>query len=125
MTFLIQPIDQGVCQKMKDSYKKSFFCKFISSKETVPDYQRIFNIKDAIFNVAMAWNDVKNSTLRKAWKKLDEADMVVYSSDEDEEFERFDDQNEFEGFDIQPILEIMSTVSPDHPKHLTEEDIKE
>ena len=34
------------------------------------DFQRKYNIKDAIFSVAVAWNGVKKSTLFNAWKNL-------------------------------------------------------
>ena len=62
VTLLIQPMDQGVCQKLKQSCKKTFSRKLINSEDTVADFQKNYNIKNAIFDVATAWNDVKNST---------------------------------------------------------------
>ncbi|KAK9718528.1 hypothetical protein QE152_g23145 [Popillia japonica] len=34
------------------------------------DFQKKFNIKDAIFGIALAWNKVKPTTLQKSWRKL-------------------------------------------------------
>ncbi|KAK3880372.1 hypothetical protein Pcinc_015138 [Petrolisthes cinctipes] len=70
VTSLIQPMDQGICQKLKESYKKSFTTRLINSTDSVKDLQRKFNIKNAIYFSALAWEDVKDSTLMNSWRKL-------------------------------------------------------
>ncbi|KAK3882459.1 hypothetical protein Pcinc_013166 [Petrolisthes cinctipes] len=70
VTSLIQPMDQGVCQKLKELYKKSFTTRLINSTDSVKDLQRKFNIKNAIYFSALAWEDVKDSTLMNSWRKL-------------------------------------------------------
>ena len=42
----------------------------INSGCSVKDFQSTFNMKDAIFAAAVAWQEVKNDTLIKAWRKL-------------------------------------------------------
>lgn len=70
VTPLIQPKDQGVIQNFKCKYRVSFIQGLINSDCSVKDFQSTFNMKDAIFAAAVAWQEVKNDTLIKAWRKL-------------------------------------------------------
>ena len=60
VTSVIQPMDQGVIQNFKINYRKSFLRKLVNYENgTIPDFQKQFNVKDAIFMASLAWLDVK------------------------------------------------------------------
>ncbi|XP_005302607.2 jerky protein homolog [Chrysemys picta bellii] len=113
VTSLIQPMDQGIIQNMKCYYRRDFLRELINHEGTIQDFQSRYNIKDAIFNVACAWNSVKSETLRRAWIKLWPSVMFAeVSSDEDE----------FEGFKVRvrkntfaQILEMVKDTPSSHP----------
>jgi hypothetical protein len=70
VTSLLQPMDQGVIQNFKTHYRATFLQSLITSDCMVIDFQKKFNIKDAIFGIALAWDKVKPTTLQKSWRKL-------------------------------------------------------
>ncbi|KAK4288417.1 hypothetical protein Pmani_038554 [Petrolisthes manimaculis] len=80
----------------------------------------------------MAWDDVKDSTLAKSWRKLYdkqlkvENNMYVFCDDpEDPDFEGFDEPD-FEGFEeVNNIHEIVQSVPNHLAKALTRDDINE
>ncbi|KAK3852017.1 hypothetical protein Pcinc_041374 [Petrolisthes cinctipes] len=113
-------MDQGVCQNMKQSYKTSFSCKLINSDFSVQDFQRSYTIKDAIFDVALAWQDVKEETLRRSWRKL-YGEIMFYGDEENEEFAGFNGRSNV----VKDIMEVMSSVPSDDPKKMTADDITE
>ena len=55
---------------MKASYKHDFMEKMISSDLGPREFQSCFYVKDALFSVATAWNNLKTATLTKAWSNL-------------------------------------------------------
>lgn len=89
VTSLIQPMDQGVIQNFKVNYRRSFMRKLINYDEgSIPDFQRAFNVKDAIFMASLAWQDVKQQTLMRCWRKL--YPLVMFEDEEgDDDFEGF------------------------------------
>jgi hypothetical protein len=50
-------------------------------------------IKDAIFNIACAWNSVKANILRLAWRKLWPAVMIAEGALHEEDFTGFNVHN--------------------------------
>lgn len=88
VTSLIQPMDQGVIQNFKVNYRRSFMRKLIHYDGSIPQFQREFNVKDAIFMASLAWQDVKQQTLKRSWRKL--YPLVMFEEEEgDEDFEGF------------------------------------
>ena len=72
-TSLIQPMDQGVLENLKKRYKKSLLRKLIMADEeglSMITFVKGINIKDVVYMIADAWNDVLSSTLCKSWFKL-------------------------------------------------------
>ncbi|GFT02822.1 jerky protein homolog [Nephila pilipes] len=70
VTPLIQPMNQGVIQSVKCFYRKSFVQGILDSDCNIKDFQRQFNVKDAIFTIALAWNQMKEVTLQWCWHKV-------------------------------------------------------
>ena len=58
-----RPQDQGVLQNFKCKYRVSFIQGLINSDCSVKDFQSTFNMNDAIFAAAVAWQEVKNDTI--------------------------------------------------------------
>lgn len=134
VTSLIQPMDQGVCQNLKSLYKKSFCRKLVTSDLPVVDFQQSFSIKNAIFHCAMAWDEIKEVTLQRCWRKLYNMKLKVedYQFVEDD-FEGFDedglDLENFEGFgeDLSPVTTIhkIKKIVAETDMKLNEADIDE
>lgn len=59
----------------------------------IQDFLKEFSLKDAIYTVANAWNDVDKSTLTNGWHRL-QATMMFENDLADEDFEGFHDSNE-------------------------------
>lgn len=70
VTSLIQPMDQGVIQNFKCFYRASFLRELIQADCSVINFQKKFNIKDAVLATALAWGKVKETTIQKSWRKL-------------------------------------------------------
>ena len=79
-TSLIQPMDQGVLESTKRRYRKELLRKLLlydtttsaedDPKLTVVEFWKKLNIKDVMFMIAKAWNDIPESTIRASWNKL-------------------------------------------------------
>lgn len=41
-----------------------------SEEINVKDFWKRYTIKDTVFNIAQAWNDLPHVTLKRAWNKL-------------------------------------------------------
>ncbi|GBO15325.1 Jerky [Araneus ventricosus] len=66
VTFLIQPMDQGVIQNFKCFYRRSFIQGLLNSDCDVTDFQKKFAVKDAVYAIALSWNQVKNTHSKNA-----------------------------------------------------------
>lgn len=71
-TSIIQPMDQGIIENMKCGYRKDFIKSLLSFDDalTVKAFWKSCKkmiigraVKDAIFNIASAWVDLKESNL--------------------------------------------------------------
>ena len=56
---ILQPMDQAVIKSLKPSCKHDFMQQMISSDLGQREFPSCFNIKDVLFSVATAWNNVK------------------------------------------------------------------
>ena len=81
-TSILQPLDQGLLEALKRRYKKCLLRHIVlensASSLTVPDIVKGLTIKDAVYWVSQAWEDVSPITVKKSWKKL------IPSSDADD-----------------------------------------
>ncbi|XP_053547000.1 tigger transposable element-derived protein 1-like [Bombina bombina] len=77
-TSLLQPMDQCVIAAFKLNYLKRTFSKCIAAidkeegagQEVLSKFWKSYNILDCIKTVRDAWNDIKDTTMKRAWKKL-------------------------------------------------------
>ena len=73
VTSLIQPMDQGVIETLKRSYKKKLLRGVIIADdqgESIIDFIKSVNMSRVIQFVSEAWNEVKATILRKSWNKI-------------------------------------------------------
>uniref|UniRef100_UPI00398F1AAA jerky protein homolog n=1 Tax=Pristiophorus japonicus TaxID=55135 RepID=UPI00398F1AAA len=110
VTSLIQPMDQGVIQNFKCHYRNNFMRKLINNDQSISDFQRAYNIKDAIYACSLAWREVKNTTLKRCWCKLWPNVIFEDSASDDEEFKGF----YLRANKKQAVKEIVEIVSSAH-----------
>ena len=67
-------MDQGVLESTKRRYRKELLAFWQiqltvqNPKHTVIEFWKKLNIKDAMFLIAAAWNDIPESTLQASWR---------------------------------------------------------
>uniref|UniRef100_A0A8C4SMY0 HTH CENPB-type domain-containing protein n=1 Tax=Erpetoichthys calabaricus TaxID=27687 RepID=A0A8C4SMY0_ERPCA len=72
VTSILQPMDQGVLQALKQNYRKMLLRSLLEDNEelTILDKLMKMNIKDVIYWVAEAWENTCKESLQKSWKNL-------------------------------------------------------
>ena len=73
VTPLIQPMDQGVMEKMKRRYRKEMLRKLLildESEEGILSACKKFNTKDCCYMLRDAWKCLAQDNLSRAWEKL-------------------------------------------------------
>lgn len=72
VTSLVQPMDQGVLEKIKKVYKRQMLSQLVEDEgeHGVVEVLKSFNVKTVIYMIAEAWDQVGRETLIKSWKKL-------------------------------------------------------
>ena len=106
VTPLIQPMDQGIISNLKHIYKSAFPRNLVSTDMNVPEFQKNFDFKDAIY----AWKDVKDSTLHNCWHKL-----WPTLATEDFDFEGSDDPDAVSTDQIEKLHHLASQAPASHP----------
>ena len=87
-TFLVQPMDQSVLENLKRRYRKELLKKLLLADESSGDLSEVscfdfwkrLTIKDAIYMVSDAWNDITDANIRASWKKLLGGDQLATST---------------------------------------------
>ncbi|XP_043485190.1 jerky protein homolog-like [Leptopilina heterotoma] len=72
VTSLIQPMEQGVIEKLKKIYRKSLLRDMLIEKdeESLSKYLKDFNILNCCTFIAMAWREISPTNIIRAWRKL-------------------------------------------------------
>ncbi|XP_006147685.1 jerky protein homolog-like [Tupaia chinensis] len=125
VTSVIQPCDQGILRSMKSKYKHYFLNRMLASVNRglkIQDFLKEFSLKDAIYAIANAWNDVDKLTLTNAWHRL-WATMMFENDLADDDFEGFRDSNE--KMMISKLITYAKSLSVESVNKLEEADIEE
>ena len=71
VTSLIQPMDQGVLECMKRTYRKSLLRDLIAQGgDNMITYLNGLHILNVLEHISTAWNQISPETIRKSWNKL-------------------------------------------------------
>lgn len=73
ITTLIQPMDQGMLKCLKINYRKKFMFSLLHNLNNggnLIQYLKSINIKDVIFRVATAWDELPTLTIAKSWNQV-------------------------------------------------------
>lgn len=72
VTALIQPMDQGVIEAAKKIYKRSLARRLLlqDDKISLTQFLKKLSLKDCCEMIAAAWEEVKSSSLQKAWNNV-------------------------------------------------------
>ncbi|XP_046629071.1 jerky protein homolog-like [Neodiprion virginianus] len=74
VTSLIQPMDQGVIEKMKRLYRKEVLRRLFMAEENTEDsivqFAKTINLKHCCYMIADAWASLTERNLKNAWNKL-------------------------------------------------------
>lgn len=123
-TALIQPMDQGIIKNLKCHYRKKLLQKIVHCEDSFShdSFKKSFTLKDAVWCLSRAWNDVTSEVLKNCWHN------ILVSTDFCDEAAT-ESCNEFRGFDLATdeentdYSEFISCVAVDIPD-LRDEDIK-
>ena len=73
-TSVLQPMDQGVLEALKRHYKHDLLLCMLNEERVgsmnIAEFIKTINIKDAVLMSARSWDEVKEPTIAKSWKKL-------------------------------------------------------
>lgn len=73
VTPLLQPMDQGVIEKLKRMYRKQVLRRLLlaeDNEESVIQFAKKLNLKDSCYMLADSWDLLTKENLTKAWNKL-------------------------------------------------------
>lgn len=70
VTPLIQPMDQNVIRITKLFYRKNLLAQVMSKSENIGEALKALTLRDAVFNLHVAWRSVKQNTIEKCWHNL-------------------------------------------------------
>ncbi|KAK3731990.1 hypothetical protein QZH41_005495 [Actinostola sp. cb2023] len=89
-TSKLQPADQGIIQNLEVHYRKTMVRKMLQYLDENQPIKAI-DLKDAVFMMAKAWDNVSQTTIKNCWKKAGFPGEVLepthdpFESDEEDE----------------------------------------
>ena len=73
-TSVLQPMDQGVLEALKRHCKHDLLLCMLNEERVgsmnIAEFIKTINIKDAVLMSARSWDEMKEPTIAKSWKKL-------------------------------------------------------
>lgn len=94
VTSLIQPMDQGVLENLKRNYRRlllEHILEEVDEGANLTECLKKLNLKNVVYWIASAWNQVKGRTLQKSWSKLiqhEEGRIIEAESDHEESLQQ-------------------------------------
>lgn len=74
VTSLIQPMDQGVIEKLKRMYRKQILRRLLLAEDNTEDsvvlFSKALNLKHCSYMLADAWDSLTEKNLKNSWNKL-------------------------------------------------------
>lgn len=104
---LIQPMDQNIIKMVKSHYKRSLLMDVVSQESDISASLSRYDIRDAVFNVALAWRKVPTSTIIKSWKPLWPSHPLLAKGDNDQDLLDMNESN-----NLQEISDFLSKKVP-------------
>jgi len=96
-TSKLQPADQGIIQNLKVHYRKTMIRRMLQCLDDDKPVKAI-DLKDAVFMMAKAWDNVSTTTIKNCWKKAGfPGEVAEPSHDPFESDDEDEDTNELDG----------------------------
>lgn len=70
VTPLIQPMDQNVLRLTKLHYRNLLLCSVVSGEDAVGSALNKLTLRDAMMNLASAWNKLSPQVIKKCWNEI-------------------------------------------------------
>ncbi|XP_046141564.1 jerky protein homolog-like [Osmia bicornis bicornis] len=75
-TSILQPMDQGVIEKTKRSFRHYMLRRVLTYEGGVQEFYKEYTIKDCIEIVHSSWQDVTESNIRNSWNQLFQRETI-------------------------------------------------
>ena len=74
-TALIQPLDQGIIHAFKANYRRDLLLSLLAEDHDVHSFLKKINMKEMLYKVSLAWDNITNETVRNCWNRLDDSSI--------------------------------------------------
>lgn len=125
-TALIQPMDQGVIEKLKRLYRKQLLRRLLAAddEENMISFSKKINLLDCCYMVADAWSQITRENLSRAWNKiLGNQDTVDEDLTLQEIVRLFEELPGFDECDLEDATEWLSSDNDPGYQILTDNEI--
>lgn len=112
VTPLIQPMDQNVIRLTKLYYRNSLLASIVANESNIGETLKSLTLKDAVVNLAAAWNRLNSQMISKCWRSI----LEISSEDEDDLplsvlKQRWDDNAAGEPLSV--AVQLLNTIQPE------------
>ena len=86
LTSVLQPMDAGIIKSFKSHYKK-ILCRFFLNTIELHNKLERPNVKQAIYMVVEAWDEVKKNTVKNCWRHVNILNKEIEEEEVNDKFE--------------------------------------
>ncbi|XP_014276200.1 jerky protein homolog-like [Halyomorpha halys] len=129
---LLRPIDQGFMDYLKRSYRKLLLESLLNESKdskSLDEVLKRINLKDVIYCLAEAWDNLKEFTLEKSWSKVIEDSVSEIPSENTIDEISSEEMNslikKFPGYENVDNSEVVEWLNSDTHYELTDQEIVE